>query len=151
MVTCLDTGFDPRGWSRKDVTLVRKTLSYVDIFFPNLAEARKITGAEEQDDVCDILLGMGPSIVALKMGKKGCYICSGSERVYVAPFRMAVVDTTGAGDVYGAAFICGHFRKWGLKKIGRFANAAAALSTEGFGSENYPTYAEAARLSDVRV
>ena len=151
MVTCFDTGFDPRGWSMRDVSLVRKTLSDVDIFFPNLAEARMITGAKEVDEVCDMLLDMGVGIVALKMGKRGSRICSATRRIFVAPYVVPVVDTTGAGDVYGAAFICGHLRKWDLEKIGRFANAAAALKTRGFGSEQYPAFSEAARLSGLNL
>ncbi|MEA3254258.1 MAG: carbohydrate kinase family protein [Candidatus Altiarchaeota archaeon] len=138
MVTCFDTGFDPGGWSGRDLSLVRRMLGGVDFFFPNWVEAKAISGCSVREDVCEALVGFGPELIALKLGSEGCFIYSGGEGVYVPPFRVGVVDSTGAGDVFGASFVFGHLRGWGLGKIGRFANAAAALSTRGFGSGCYP-------------
>ena len=142
MVTSFDTGWDPSGWSEKDTELVRNVLKDVDIFFPNLREAEAITNLpdreKDRDKTCDKLLDLGPEIIALKMGSSGSYIATTDEKVLIEPFGVNVVDTTGAGDVFNAAFIFGHFNGWNLKKTGRFANAAAALSTTGYGTEKYP-------------
>ena len=154
ILTSFDTGFDPSGWSKKDVTLVRKILSDVDIFFPNLDEARAITGCDdcdEKEDVCEQLLLMGPEIIALKMGSKGSYICTEDERVSIPPTKLDVIDTTGAGDVFDASFIFGHSKGWDLKKIGRFSNTAAAISTTGFGTEKYPNLGEVLSLSNLSI
>ncbi|MBN2251233.1 MAG: carbohydrate kinase family protein [Candidatus Altiarchaeota archaeon] len=142
MLASFDTGFDPAGWSRQDVSSVRKVLADVDMFFPNLREAEALTGLKGRDEICDFLLGMGPSIVALKMGGKGSYVCGGSGRFFIPPFKVDVADSTGAGDVYAAGFVYGRSRGWGLKKSGVFASAAAALSTRGFGSSRYPSRRE---------
>ena len=40
--------------------------------------------------------------------------------------------------MFNAAFVFGHFRGWDLMRVGRFTNAAAALSTTGYGNEAYP-------------
>ena len=151
MLTCFDTGFDPRDWSKKDVQLTRKVLADVDIFFPNYAEAKAVSGMNGREEVCDYLLGLGPSIIALKMGPAGSYICTGKERVFTPAYKVKVVDSTGAGDVFGAAYVYGHSKGWDTKKIGRFANAAAAFKTKSFGSEKYPAVSDAMSLACLTV
>lgn len=138
MIVSFDTGWDPGGWSAEDISLVKRILKKVDLFFPNLKEGTAITGAESKEDICGNLLDMGPDIVALKMGSEGSTIATEKETLFIPPFRVDSVDTTGAGDVFNAAFIFGHYRGWGMEKIGRFANAAAALSTTGYGNQAYP-------------
>jgi len=150
MTVSFDTGFDPRGWSRADVSLVRKTLADVDIFFPNLAEARAITGLVDLDELCDSLMDMGPGVVALKMGKEGSYVCACRNRIKFPAYKVKVVDTTGAGDVFDAAFVYGHSKGWNMRDIGRFAGAAAALSTMDYGSLGYPSFNETIKLSEQR-
>lgn len=139
MTTSLDTGWDPRGWSERDTESVRKILRSVDIFFPNIREGRAITGFNNKQEICRELLRLGPKIIALKLGSKGSYIATNNEKFSIPPLKVRVIDTTGAGDVFDAAFIYGYLKGWNLKRIGIFANAAAALSTMGYGSGNYPT------------
>ena len=153
MVTSFDTGWDPAGWSEKDTKLVRKVLKDVDIFFPNLREAAAITNCSDtdKDEACDKLLDLGPGIIALKMGSSGSYIATQGERILIEPFDVNTVDTTGAGDVFNAAFVFGRFNSWDLKKTGKFANAAAALSTTGHGTEKYPCKGDVNRLIKVTL
>jgi len=146
MTTSFDTGWDPAGWGREDVKLVRKILKDIDIFFPNLKEGEAITGAKGKEDVCEELLSLGPQIVALTLGSEGSYIATKKERISIPPIKVDVLDTTGAGDVFGASFVYGHSNGWTLEKAGRFANAAAALSTRGYGSDEYPAREEVDEL-----
>ena len=44
------------------------------------------------------------------------------------------MDTTGAGDVFRAAFIYALLRNWSTDEILRFANAAAAVSCTRLGA-----------------
>lgn len=138
MFVSFDTGWDPGGWSSEDLSLVKKILRKVDVFFPNLKEGAAITGMVGGEDVCGSLLDMGPEIVALKMGSEGSMIAGEKETLFIPSFRLDSVDTTGAGDVFNAAFVFGHSRGWDLMRSGRFANAAAALSTTGYGNDAYP-------------
>jgi len=146
MITTFDAGFDPRGWRRQDVTLVRKVLKDVNIFFPNLVEGQKITGEKKKDDVVDALLSLGVGIVALKLGSKGCYVCTEKERIFIPAYKVKVVDTTGAGDVFAAGFLFAYLKAWDLKRCARFASATAALKTQNYGSEKYPKYGEVMRI-----
>jgi sugar/nucleoside kinase (ribokinase family) len=151
MTASFDTGLDPMGWSKADVSLVRKTLKDVDIFFPNHAEAQAITKAKNQKDIIDELLSLGPAIVALKLGSKGAWIASEKEKIFIPSFRVKAVDTTGAGDVFAAGFIHAHSCGWDLKKCGTFASATAALKTQGYGAERYPTYREVSAFLKVNT
>src|ERR1700738_4932896 len=73
------------------------------------------------------LLGLGPKIVALTMGADGCLIAAGNEMVHVPPFKVAVVDTTGAGDAFMGGLSYGLLQEWDYERVGLFANACAAL------------------------
>jgi len=140
MITSFDTGWDPRGWKKRDKELIVDLLKYVDIFFPNISEARAIVpDIKNIYDICDRLIALGTRIVALKMGSEGSLIVTKDRHIFIKPFGVNVVDTTGAGDVFDAGFIFGQYMGWDIKKSGIFANAAAALSTRYYGSEGYPT------------
>ena len=139
MICSFDTGWDPSGWGDKDVELVIDTLKDVDIFFPNRAEAEKITGEHDVERLCDTLLGYGPGIISLKTGSRGCVIATKNHRLELKPYVVDVVDSTGAGDVFAAGFIYAQSRGLGLYESGDWASAAAAISTRAYGSLGYPT------------
>jgi sugar/nucleoside kinase (ribokinase family) len=69
-------------------------------------------------------------------------------KVHHAPgFVVPVVDTTGAGDIYHAAFIHGLLSGWPPAEVMRFANAAAALKCRQLGGRpGAPTLAQVAEL-----
>ena len=52
----------------------------------------------------------------------------GERLLHRAAYRVPVVDTTGAGDIFHAGFIFGLLRGWPLEKQLDFACAAAALN-----------------------
>jgi fructokinase len=57
------------------------------------------------EEVVELILGLGPQIVALTRGEHGAVAASPSAFVDVAGIAVAVVDTVGAGDSFGAAFV----------------------------------------------
>jgi fructokinase len=57
------------------------------------------------EDVLKLILSLGPRIVAVTRGEHGAIAASGDALVDVAGIRVAVVDTVGAGDSFGAALI----------------------------------------------
>jgi fructokinase len=57
------------------------------------------------EDVVELLLGLGPHVVAVTRGADGAIAGSGSGLVDVPGIRVTVVDTVGAGDSFGAAFV----------------------------------------------
>ena len=82
----------------------------------------------------DHCLRLGARIVALKHGAHGAWLADAERRIHVAPHPCRPVDATGAGDVFGGAFVARLVAGDDLESAGRYAAAAAALSTEGYGA-----------------
>jgi len=70
-------------------------------------------------------------LVVVTCGADGSLAVTGGEVVSSPGFKVRVADTTGAGDVFHGAYLCGHLKKWSLGKTLRFANAAAAIMCTG--------------------
>ncbi|UCH79726.1 MAG: hypothetical protein JSW20_08180 [Nitrospiraceae bacterium] len=71
--------------------------------------------------------------VTITLGSKGSYTLSGEDIFYTPSFKIDVLDTTGAGDVFHGGYIYGLLQKWELKKVTRFASAVAALKCRKLG------------------
>ena len=70
----------------------------------------------------------GCAIAAATLGADGVIAWDG-ERIHTRPaFRVAVTDTTGAGDIFHAGYIYGLAQDWPLQRRLDFACAAAALN-----------------------
>ena len=67
-------------------------------------------------------------MLCVTLGPSGAMLLQGDELVIEPAFSVKAVDTTGAGDVFRAAFIYGLLKEFPLRKMVRFANAAAAVS-----------------------
>ena len=57
------------------------------------------------EQVLELILGLGPRIVAVTQGEHGAVAASRDGFVDVAGITVAVVDTVGAGDSFGAALV----------------------------------------------
>jgi sugar/nucleoside kinase (ribokinase family) len=109
-------------------------LPHTDILFVNEDEARMLTGTSVPAEVAAVLRGNGAHVVVLKLSRKGCAVFAGGEEFYVPPFRVNVVDTTGAGDCFVAGFLAALDRGLPLQEAARFANAVGALTVQMIGS-----------------
>jgi len=105
-----------------------------DICLPSYDDVRAITGLDDDDALVDRCLRLGAKTVALKLGERGAIVADASSRHRIAPFPCKPVDATGAGDVFGGAFVARLIAGDALADAGRYAAAAAALSTEGWGA-----------------
>ena len=111
-----------------------ETVAQCDVCLPSLEDATQLTGLEDPDAVVDALLGRGARIVALKLGPDGALVADASERHRLPGHTVATVDATGAGDTFDGAFLTEWVRGTSLADAARYANAAAALSTRGYGA-----------------
>jgi fructokinase len=57
------------------------------------------------EDVLELILGLGPRVVAVTRGANGAVAGSGNRFVDVPGIPVTVADTVGAGDSFGAAFV----------------------------------------------
>jgi sugar/nucleoside kinase (ribokinase family) len=91
--------------------------------------------------------GAEPAGVVVRTGPAGCVLCCrGANPVHVPGFRVAAVDTSGAGDAHTGAFIAALAGGAGEVDAARTANAAAALSVTRRGPATGPTAAELTRF-----
>lgn len=68
------------------------------------------------------------------LGRLGALVWDGVDFHLCPGFRVKVVDTTGAGDIFHAAFLFGLVQGWHIKEILEFSCAAAALNCEAPGA-----------------
>lgn len=93
-------------------------------------------GNEEEVSVAEKIVDAvltNDGLVIVTLGKKGCAVLTGDEKNTYKGFEARVVDATGAGDTFTAAFIFGILNKYG-ERTASFANAAGAIAV----SENGP-------------
>ncbi|WP_321937640.1 sugar kinase [Paraburkholderia sp. J8-2] len=114
--------------------VMNEVLRLTDICLPSWDDVAVLTGLEDRDAIVDYLLARGARVVALKLGKDGAYVATPDERRVVPGHVVAAVDATGAGDCFGGAFVARLAAGDEPFAAARYANAAAALSTLGFGA-----------------
>ena len=78
----------------------------VDVFLPNLEEARAITGKRDPTAMLDVLKARFPC-VGIKAGEGGGYAASADRVLHHPAEAVPVIDTTGAGDAFNAGFVDG--------------------------------------------
>jgi len=76
----------------------------------------------------------GCRLTAATLGSGGVLAWDGEQLHYACAYRVPVVDTTGAGDIFHAGFIYGLLQDWPLQRQLDFACAAAALNCTGVGA-----------------
>ncbi|MEX0853870.1 MAG: sugar kinase [Bauldia sp.] len=130
-----DTNLRLRLWPLDRArAVIHAAAGLADILRPSLDDARHLTGLADPDDVAGFYLSLGPRIVALTLGEAGALIATKERRERIPARPATVVDATGAGDMFDGAFLAEYLRTGDPFAAGRYANVAAALSTEGYGA-----------------
>jgi ribokinase len=117
----------------------------------NFSEARDLvkTGSdgspeEEMPELLRTITGWGAEIAVITDGEAGSYAHDGKKTYFQESYPAEVVDTTGAGDSFGAAFAAGMRHYGDIKKSLKLA-AVNAASVVGFvgAAEGALTFEEA--------
>ena len=114
--------------------ITHEAMRRADIALPGLDDAAQLTGLSDPDKIADFYLRLGAKIVALTLGREGSLIATPERRARVPSITVNAVDATGAGDTFDGAFLAEYLATGDAFRAGRYANAAAALSTQGFGA-----------------
>jgi sugar/nucleoside kinase (ribokinase family) len=144
--TLLDTGWDPNNWQPQTLIDLSKVLYEVNIFIPNLDEARAITGAKDPEKAAAHLRQLGPQTVIIKLGAEGSYALTDNESLFVPPHKVKPFDAVGAGDVFNAGFVFSLLQNWPLKACVQFGNSTAALYISKQ-IDRFPSLAEVAEFA----
>jgi 2-dehydro-3-deoxygluconokinase len=132
---CFDTNLRLKLWPLERARdAIDGAIRRADILRPALDDARTLTGIEEPDAILDHFLKLGPKLVVMTMGKDGVILATSEARHRLAPHRVEAVDATGAGDTFNGSFLARLIAGDAPRDAARYANAAAALSTMGYGA-----------------
>lgn len=139
----LDPGelYAKKGWLK-----MKPLIERCSAVFPNKNELKLLTG-KGYEDGAKHLIDAGISIVAVKLGKRGCYVTDGIEQHLIDPYKVSVVDTTGAGDAFCAGFLYGLVNNKTIRQCGILGNFVASRCIMKIGArEGLPRLEELPRF-----
>lgn len=117
---------------------LHKILHEVDIVLVNREEASWITGVhyENTRGIFKKFDDIVPGIAVMTDGKKGAFVSDGSE-IFESPAfgNKKFIDSTGAGDAFGAAFVIGIMKTKSIEEAIRMGMANSASVVEHIGAQ----------------
>lgn len=111
----------------------KRLLPLVDYLVVSRRFALGYTKLKDPIKACKKLMKGGFKAVVVTLGEKGAVAGADGAVFRVPGYKVNVVDTTGAGDVFHGAFIYGLLENWELEKTIQFSNACAALKCTKLG------------------
>ncbi|MBN9220385.1 MAG: ribokinase [Mesorhizobium sp.] len=126
--------------------ILSRVLARVTWLSCNATEAAEIAGPGDVESLAARLLAdhcRDAAGVVIRSAAKGCHIrlADGAART-IPGFKVAPVDTNGAGDTHIGAFVSALSHGTQPFEAARYANAAAAISVTRHGGSSAPTDAE---------
>jgi len=112
---------------------IGKLVELSDICIASEFFACKYTGEKDVDKAVEKLFMMRKQVAAVTRGNKGVVAFTPDGIIKKKAFKVQVVDTTGAGDVFHGAFVYAYIQDWNTDKCLDFASATAAIKCTGFG------------------
>ncbi len=143
-----DTNLRVRLWSADEAKpVIDRTAPRAHFLKTSLEDAEALLGIDDPMEIAAHFLGLGCRIVVVTLGKEGVHLAQPSGQERIAGFPVDAVDATGAGDAFTGAFLAELVAGRDPVQAARFANAAAALSTLGYGAiQPLPRRAEIERF-----
>jgi ribokinase len=116
---------------------------------PNESEALTLTGIKGNGpdailDAAHALARLGPPLVCIKLDDGGCLLLHEKSAWHQRAAPVDVVDTTGAGDAFTAAFAVALLEEQPPLQSAAFAVAASELAATGYGAQ--PAYPDREQL-----
>lgn len=136
---CRPTFIPDQGTYRRSMAA---TLHYAHVVKASLEDLEYLEPGRSPTDAARALLDDGPSVALVTMGGEGARIVTATDEIQVPTPPARVIDTIGAGDAFGGAFLAW----WNLKgtdladlnavrEATRFACVVAARTTERPGAD----------------
>ena len=121
--------------SKEDKKLIRDIVSNFNIVKASIEDCLYLfKDSVSPKEAIKIIHKWGAGVVILTLGEKGSLISNNKDILEIPIVKERIkVDTTGAGDVYCAAFLSEYLRTEDLYKSGLLASAAATILIEKTG------------------
>lgn len=124
----LETAVVP-DWQR-----MQERAALADVVFFNEAGFIAATGQAPSPAALREVLALGPAEVVVTLGAAGAIVASHDTQARHPAFEATVVDTTGAGDCFNAAYLSARLRAQPIEAALRFACAAASCAVAALGA-----------------
>ncbi|SJZ59208.1 ribokinase [Pilibacter termitis] len=112
-------------------TVTNELLEKVHFLTPNEHEAKELFPEKTLEE----MVLAYPEKLLITLGENGVLYAEGTNVKRIAAYKVAPVDTTGAGDTFNGYFISGIVKGYSIEKAIRFANKAASLSVQKSGAQ----------------
>jgi ribokinase len=110
-----------------------------DYLLMNQLELLRITEASSISDALEGLHQRGVNNVVIKVGAMGSIVWTPTETELLEGYEIdGVVDSTGAGDAFTAAFASAVLSGLDMKRAARYANVAGAMVATNVGAQSTP-------------
>lgn len=109
-------------------------VSLCDLFLPSLEDMTALTGLTQAQDIIAWSHAQGAAQVVLKLGADGAVASDGRHQHKIPGHLVTAVDATGAGDCFAGNLLARLSAGDSLWDATAYANAAAALSVQGYGA-----------------
>lgn len=130
----IKVAFNPSNYlAKKGVKYLEKVLKNTDLLILNNEEAELLIGKAPTPILLDRLQRLGPKTVVITSGKDGAEVLYNDIIYQADALKVKVIETTGAGDAFGASFLSGLLLKNSIEhalKLG-VANSASVVSKIG--------------------
>jgi sulfofructose kinase len=123
---------------------VRELLPWCDYIIASELFAEQLSGSKDLREALEAIQSFGPKASVVTLGEKGCAALIEHKVIKVPGFKVKAIDTTGAGDVFHAAYLFAVLKGWDTLRACTFSNAVAALKCRKLGGRaGIPTLPEA--------
>ena len=145
VLVAFDANYRPAVWSAGAAArdAIAEALRCADIAKLNEVELKLLTGTDDLRAGCRRILDLGVRLCLITLGADGAWFDDGRFSGSVSGFDAEVVDTTGCGDAFLAAFLAGLVAEprtleeldgKALHRLVEAANAAGALNATRHGA-----------------
>ena len=153
LLVAFDANYQPALWPGRSAArdAITAALRHADIAKLDEKELKLLVGTDDTPSGSRRLLDLGVRLCLITFGAEGAWFDDGQVRGHVAGFPVEVVDATGCGDAFVAAFLAGllaeacgleDLDEAALRRMVAAANAAGALNgTRPGGIAGLPTRA----------
>jgi 2-dehydro-3-deoxygluconokinase len=132
--------------------VIHEAIRSCQIALPSYDDATVLTGLQAPQDIVDFYLHLGADLVVLKLGAKGCVVGTPRGRTAIEGVKASSVDANAAGDTFAGALLAEIAAGREPPDAARWANLAAALSTQRQGAvSSIPGRDEVAQFASQKI
>lgn len=121
---------DIQGYLREselDLQTLRKIILYIRVLKLNIFELQKVTNIKNYYDAIAEISTWGPTEILITLGNEGALLWHEGKTTYIQPEKtLKLVDTTGCGDTFMAAYLMARSKKENPVKSAQFGTYIAA-------------------------